>query len=140
MLIDELKKRMFAAMKANNTVEKELYRTAVGEITRTGEEATDERVLGVLKKMVKSNEETMNLVKDEAQLAVLKQELALLESFVPKGLSVDDLVALLAPVADAIRGAGNDGQATGVAMKHIKTTGAAVEGKAVAAAVKQLRG
>src|SRR6187399_700445 len=105
MLIDELKKRMFAAMKANNTVEKELYRTAVGEITRTGEEATDERVLGVLKKMVKSNEETMNLVKDEAQLAVLKQELALLESFVPKGLGVDDLVALLAPVADAIRGA-----------------------------------
>jgi uncharacterized protein len=48
-------------------------------------------------------------------------------------------VAALAPVADAIRAAGNDGQATGVAMKQLKSTGATVDGKTVAAAVKQLR-
>jgi uncharacterized protein len=140
MLIDELKKRMFAAIKASNTVEKELFRTAVGEITRTGEEATDERVVAVLKKMAKSAEETLGFVDDEAKREVLKQELQLLESFVPKGVSADDLAQALAPVADAIRQAGNDGQATGVAMKHLKAQNISADGKTVALAVKQLRG
>jgi uncharacterized protein len=139
MLIDDLKKRMFAAIKAGNTVEKELVRTAVGEITRTGDEATDERVVGVLKKMMKSTEETLGLVTDEAKRDVLKQELTILESLVPRGLSAEDLVAALAPVAEAITQAGNDGQATGVAMKHLKAQGLSADGKTVGAAVKTLR-
>jgi uncharacterized protein len=139
MLIDDLKKRMFAAIKAGNTVEKELVRTAVGEITRTGDEATDERVVGVLKKMMKSTEETLGLVTDEAKRDVLKQELTILESLVPRGLSAEDLVAALAPVAEAIKQAGNDGQATGVAMKHLKAQGLSADGKTVGAAVKTLR-
>ena len=46
----------------------------------------------------------------------------------------------LAPVVDALKAAGNDGQATGVAMKHLKSVGAVVTGKEVTAAVKKLRG
>jgi hypothetical protein len=42
-------------------------------------------------------------------------------------------------VAGAIKAAGNDGQATGVAMKHLKSAGASVDGKTVAEAVKQIR-
>ena len=59
MLIDQLKQRMFQAMKSGDTVEKEVLRTAIGEVTRSGEDATDERVTQVLKKLVKSNQETL---------------------------------------------------------------------------------
>jgi hypothetical protein len=54
-------------------------------------------------------------------------------------LGEDAVVALLGPVTDAVRGAANDGAATGVAMKHLKASGAAVDGKVVSAAVKRLR-
>ena len=63
----------------------------------------------------------------------------MLEELLPKTLDADGIVALLEPVRDAIRAAANDGQATGVAMKHLKTTGAAVQGKDVGDAVRRIR-
>ena len=64
----------------------------------------------------------------------------MLNAYLPKSLGVAEIVAALAPVAEAVKAAGNDGQATGVAMKHLKTLGAVVNGKDVSAAVRQLRG
>ena len=46
----------------------------------------------------------------------------------------------LASQLESIKGAKSDGQATGVAMKHLKASGAVFEGNDVAAAVKQIRG
>jgi hypothetical protein len=140
MLIDELKKRMFAAIKAKNAVEKEIIRTAIGDITATGEDADDARVVAVLKKLLKSNEETLKASASAEQSATLEQEIAILKEFIPRGLSLEQLVALLAPVAEQIKAAGNDGQATGVAMKHLKAQSAEAEGKDVALAVKTIRG
>ncbi len=139
MLIDELKQRMFAAMKAKSLVEKEILRTAIGEVTRTGEEATDEKVIAILRKMGKSCQETLELTTDDLEKQKIHEEMAVLESFLPKALSIADIVTALAPVAEQIRAAGNDGQATGVAMKQLKSTGAEVNGKDVAQAVKQIR-
>lgn len=138
MLFDELKKRMFEAMKRKDTVQKEVLRTAIGDITSTGQEPDDARVIGVLKKLVKSIEETMAVAGDEAKLT-LQQELVVLQEFLPRTLSVEQIVEALAPVADQVRAADNDGKATGVAMKHLKSTSAEVEGKDVSQAVKQLR-
>lgn len=139
MLIDELKQKMFAAMKAKNTIEKEILRTAIGDITSTGADADDARVLSVLKKLIKSNEETLKATSDSDQQDQLKQEIAVLAEFVPQTMSVEQITEALGEVTDQIRAAGNDGQATGVAMKHLKAQGADVEGKNVSAAVKQLR-
>jgi hypothetical protein len=58
----------------------------------------------------------------------------------PKTLSVEEIAAQLGEVADAIKGAKNDGQATGVAMKHLKSKQLRVLGEDVSAAVKKLRG
>jgi uncharacterized protein YqeY len=71
---------------------------------------------------------------------VLRQEIGVLSALLPKQLSVDDIVAALASEHDAIKAAKSDGQATGIAMKHLKSTGAAVSGNDVGAAVKQIRG
>jgi uncharacterized protein YqeY len=142
MLIDEIRERMKAAMKARNVVEKEILRVALGEITteeaRQGsvDEATVEKIL---RKLVKSNQETLGSTADDTQRTTLEQEIAVLESLLPKTLTVDEIVAALAPVRDAITAAGNDGQATGVAMKHLKSQNAAVDGKSVSAAVKAIR-
>lgn len=144
MLLDDIKKEMFTAMKAGDIVAKEILRVAVGEITtdnaRPGRKADDAESLAILKKLIKSNEETLGSTEDPTQRTTLEREIAVLSVFVPKTLDVDAIVAALAGVADAIKAAGNDGQATGVAMKELKTTGASVNGKDVSAAVKKIRG
>lgn len=72
-------------------------------------------------------------------LKKLNKEIAILEALLPRTLGVDEIVAALASVESDIKAAGNDGQATGVAMKHLKPQGLVVEGKDVSAAVKQIR-
>ena len=139
MLIDQLKANMIAAMKARDTLVKEAMRTAIGEITKTGEEATDERVTTVLRKMVKSNLEALEYAEGEGA-EKLKRENELLSEFLPKALDLDEVLAILETQKDAITAAGNAGQATGIAMKTLKPTGAVVDGKTVNLAVRRLRG
>lgn len=144
MLVDEIKARMFQAMKAGSTVEKEILRVAMGEITteaaRPDRKGDDDETRAILRKLVKSNEETLGATQDPAQQATLRAEIEVLKTFLPKALGMDEIVAALAPVADELKAAPNDGQATGVAMKHLKALGESVNGKDVSAAVRQLRG
>jgi len=142
-LLDQIKARMFAAMKSGNVTEREILKVAMGEITtdaaRVGRKGDDDEAQAILKKLVKSNEETSEASQDEAQKAQLRAEIEVLNTFLPKSLGLPEIVAALAPVADAVKAAGNDGQATGVAMKHLKSLAAVVNGKDVSAAVRQLR-
>jgi uncharacterized protein YqeY len=114
-LADEIKKRMFAAMKAGNTAEKEILRVATGEITMTA--ARESRELS-----------------DEDEL-----EESVLLSLLPKALSVDELVAALTSVADAIRSAPGEGPAMGAAMKALKSQGITAEAKTVTQAIQKIR-
>lgn len=143
-LLDQIKARMFAAMKSGNVTEREILKVAMGEITteaaRPGRKGDDAETEVILRKLVKSNEESMEASQDETQKAQLRAEIEVLHTFLPKSLGVPEIVAALAPVADAVKAAGNDGQATGVAMKHLKSLAAVVNGKDVSAAVRQLRG
>src|SRR5260221_9771831 len=143
MLVDEIKKRMMAAMKAHDTVEKEILRTVLGETSMAAERAnkplSDEETMVIVRKIVKSNEETMGLATDVEQKKTLAREIEILNSMLPKSLSLDEIVAALASVRDPIRAAANDGQATGVAMKHLKASGAVIDGKTVTEAVKRVR-
>ena len=144
MLLDDIKARMFKAMKAGNSVEKEILRVAVGEITteaaRDGRTGSDEEAQAILKKIIKSNEESLAVADDQEKKAVLEQEISVLAAFLPKSLSVDEILSALAGASDAVREAKSEGQATGVAMKHLKAAGAVVNGKDVAQAVARLRG
>lgn len=143
MLRDEIRTRMVAAMKAGNALEKGVLKLALGEIqtveARTGEDLSDEKAAGLLRKLIKSNSESMEASEDGEKRATLQQEIAILDSLLPKTLDVDEITAALEPVKDQVLDAGNDGQATGVAMKHLKASGAAVEGKDVNQAVRALR-
>mgnify|MGYP000911227710 CR=1 FL=1 len=143
MLIDELRKRRTEALKARDMLTKEVLNVAIGEIdtlaARHKRDATDEDCLGVIRKLVKANEETRAMSTDDTQRATLTREIEVLNALLPAQLGVADVVAMLAPVRDALRAAGNDGQATGIAMKHLKASGAAVDGKVVSQAVRDVR-
>jgi uncharacterized protein YqeY len=142
MLKAEIQSRIRAAMKARKTVEREILGVALGEIqtaeARKGE-LTEEETAAFVKKLVKSNRETIEAGPDAERKAILEEEIAILESLLPKAMGPDEIVAALASVSDAIRAASNDGQATGIAMKTLKAQGAPVDGKAVAEAVKRMR-
>jgi uncharacterized protein YqeY len=143
MLIDQIKARMFQAIKSGATVEKEILRVAMGEITteaaRPGRAGSDEETLAILRKLVKSNEETLAATTDAEKRSVLAQEIEILGSYLPKSLGPDEIAAALGPVIEQIKAAGNDGQATGIAMKQLKSLGAVVNGKDVATAIKTMR-
>jgi uncharacterized protein YqeY len=143
MLLDDIKKRLAAAMKAKHDVEREVLRVALGEIqtleARTGKAPTDDDAAQIVRKLIKANEETRAATADAGRQATLAEETAVLTSLLPKGMSLDELVAALAPVRDAVRAAGNDGQATGIAIKHLKAAGLSAPGGDVAQAVKALR-
>jgi uncharacterized protein len=143
-LIDTLRKKALEAMKAKDSLATTILRLAQSEVqaaeARANRPLTDDEAFAVLKKLVKSNDETLAMSKDDAEkTATLTRENAILSELLPKGLSADDIKALLAPVAEAIRAAPNDGQATGVAMKHLKSQGATAGGADVAQAVRALR-
>lgn len=144
MLLDQIKARMFAAMKSGDTVEKEILKVCMGEITtdqaRAGRAGSDEEAIAILRKLVKSNEESLASGLGAEQAAVITRENVILKEFLPKTLSVDDIVAALAAVEAQLKAAGNDGQATGIAVKHLKGQGLDAGGKDVAAAVKRVRG
>jgi uncharacterized protein YqeY len=142
-IVNELKVRMNEVLRGKDDVAKNIYRLAYSEMqlasARSGKEVSDDEAIAILKKLVKSNEDTLAVATDGQQKEALAREIALLAAMLPKTLGVPEIVAALAPVADAIRAAGNAGQATGVAMKHLKSMAASVDGKTVAAAVTQIR-
>lgn len=144
MLVDDLKKRIAIAVKDGDSVARDVLRLALGEIqtaeARKNTQLSDEEAAGALRKLVKSNEETLGLSGEGERATTLKKEIEVLTSLLPKQMSVDEIVAALSSQVDAIKAAKADGQAVGVAMKHLKSTGASVTGNDVQVAVKKIRG
>ena len=139
----ELKKRLTQAMRERDDVTKDVLRVALGEMqtseAREGRALSEDEAVAIVRKLVKSNEETLAHASGDAAKA-LEKEIVVLGALLPATLSIDAIAELLAPAAEAIRAARNDGQATGLAVKQLKSSGAVFQGNDVAAAVKRLRG
>lgn len=144
MLLQTLKARALESMKKKDALATQILRLAVGELqtleARLGRDTTDDEGFGVVRKLIKSNEETLALTTDAVQKATLEAEIAILKTVLPATLDVGQIVALLEPVKADIIAAKAEGQATGVAMKHLKSSGASVSSPDVIASVKQIRG
>jgi uncharacterized protein YqeY len=136
------------AKRAGNREAKDLLSVILGDIStaeaRGGKEVTDAEVEKLLRKMVESNTETLTQLKshnraEDPKVAVLEREMALLKALLPQTLDVEAIVKALEAVRADITNAKSDGQATGVAMKHLKGLSLSVQGQDVSAAVKQIR-
>lgn len=143
MLTEEIRKRVRKAMKAGDVVAKGIFRVALGEVqseeTRTGRSLDDEQVAAILRKLVKSNDEVLAVGPSDEQRTKIERENVLLGELLPQTLSEDEIIAALEPVLETVRAARSDGQATGIAMKHLRASGAVVTGRDVAGAVRALR-
>ena len=144
MLVDEIKKRVASAVKQADTVTRDVLRLALGEIqtaeARKNAPLSEEDAAAALRKLIKSNEETLAaLPAGDDRIAALEREIEVLASLLPAQLTVPQIIAALDAHVAAIKAANNDGQATGIAMKHLRIAGAQVNGGDVTAAVKQLR-
>ncbi len=143
-LIDTLKKHALEAMKAKDSLATTILRLAQSEVqaaeARANRTLTDDEAFAVLRKLVKSNEETLAASPGDAEkTATLTRENQLLSDLLPKGPTTEEIQAALAPAQEAIRAAATEGQATGVAMKHLKGLGRTVSGADVLVAVRALR-
>jgi uncharacterized protein YqeY len=147
-LKDQVRKKFEDAKRAGNREEKDLLSVVLGDIStaeaRSRKDVTDAEVEKLLRKMVENNTETLTQLKshgrsDDSRAPVLEREIALLKSLLPQTLDADAIVKALEPVRAEIAGAKNDGQATGIAMKHLKSLSLSVQGQDVATAVKTIR-
>ena len=143
MIVEELRKRIAQAVKEREDVVRDVLRLAVGEIqtaeARANRPVTDDEAAAIVRKLVKSNEETLSMTGEGPNAPTLRREIEVLSALLPKGMDLPQIVAALESQREAIRAAKNDGQATGLAMKHLKAAGAKVDGTDVAAAVKSIR-
>jgi uncharacterized protein YqeY len=144
----DLQAKLQEAMKAKDDLARDLLRVVLGEVStrraRTGKEPGDEDVHGIIRKLIAGNNETRKELEQRGHTTHdaygrLARENAYLETLLPKALDQAAVRKELEAIAADLRGAKNDGQATGLAMKHLKQKGLAVLGEDVATAVKQLR-
>jgi uncharacterized protein YqeY len=147
-LLETLREKLTECRRAGKSVEMSVLQVVLGEAStaeaRSGKKPTDEEMEKIIRKVMLGNQETLGILEEKGMTsspnhAKLTAENAFLQGLLPKTLSVAEIVAALADAADAIRGAKNDGQATGLAMKHLKGKQLKVLGEDVAAAVKQIR-
>jgi uncharacterized protein YqeY len=146
--IMDLQKKLQEAMKTKNDLARDLLRVILGEVAtrkaRSGQELSEEEVHLIIRKIIAGNDETSAEL-DKRGLTThetyerLARENAYLKTLLPATLDRMAIRRELEVVANQVRAAKNDGQATGVAMKHLKQKSLAVLGEDVAAAVKDMR-
>lgn len=144
MLLDDLKSQLPVAMKAHDAVTVDTLRfllaairnVAIAKYGLDGEsKITDADVLDVVKKQVKTHNESIEAFTkaDRMELADKeKAQLTVLEKYVPKQMSDEDIRSALAPVAAQ---GGDFGPLMGRAMAAVKGQ---ADGARVSAILKQL--
>ena len=142
-MIADIRAQMLQAMRDKELARRDILRVLLGDLetfeTRKGTAISDEECQQIVRKLIKSNDETLATGPDDATRAKLANENKILSALLPRTMGVEEIVGALSDHADAIRTAGNDGQATGIAMRHLKQSGAVVQGKDVSEAVRIIR-
>ncbi len=147
-MLETLRAKLTEARKAGHAQEMGTLQVILGDAStieaRSGKKASDEEIEKIIRKLVVGNTETIELLKQKSMgelpdVARRTAENVFLTSLLPRTMSVDEIKTALAEVVEAIKAAKNDGQATGVAMKHIKSKNLKVQGEDVSAAVRILR-
>jgi uncharacterized protein YqeY len=129
-IVQKMREQLRESMKARDAVRTSFLRYWIAQLTTgTGEEVPDDQAIKRMRGVLK-----------EARSGVTSftpQELALIEEWVPPTWSREQIKSALAAAAEPIRAAPKEGQAMGVAMKHL--AGQPVDADDVKAVVAELR-
>ena len=144
MLLDDLRVQLTTAMKSHDAVTVETVRfllaairnVAIAKYGAEGEtKVTDADVLDVVKKQVRTHAESIDVFTKAGRTELAdkeKAQLTVLEQYLPKQMSDEDLKKLLVPVAQS---GGDFGPMMGRAMAAVKDM---ADGGRVSAMLKQL--
>jgi len=160
MIKEEIKKQRIQAMKDREVIKKSILTVALGEIelveTREGS-ITEERCQKILRKMIENNDQTIEVLgeppfvdqtmdKEFEKFFTLVAEKNILGSFLPQLWTKKQIKSHLQFIDDShsvstnrIDTMDNMGKAIGTAMRIFKDQQVSVNGKDVAAVVKELR-
>lgn len=110
MIIDEIKKDNVQAMKDKNTIARSIFGVVTNkhllqsiEKRKAGGEMTDADMVAILQKTIKElNEEAENYAKvgNQAQVEEINAQKAILEKYLPKMMSEDEIKAVIADLDD----------------------------------------
>ncbi len=137
---EELRNRISKA--PHGSMEKNLLKVVLGEVQQKSamDSFSDEMGYSLVKKMIKANEENVGrLPSEDPRHQQFLEENKILDSLLPQYWSVEKIQQQLEADGVDVKAAKNDGQATGMAMKHLKSINALVEGDTVREAVARMR-
>ncbi len=145
-LLATIKTDITAAVKSGETTKRNVLKVVVGEAEMTAlrknQTVTDEIVIATIKKVVEGNSSTIALrvgILDwNTQTLLLENEI--LTSYLPKSLTLDEVVGHLLGIKNELTSAKSIGQATGLAMKTLKGLNLVVDSKIVIEALTAIRG
>ena len=130
-IVQQMREQLKTSMKAKDTVRTNFLRYWMAQFTRAdGTEISDEDAIKRLRGVVKEAQSGLTTFSAE--------EIALIDEWVPKLFTREQVQEALAELAGAIKEARNDGMAMGLAMKHL--AGKPVDStdvKAVVAAIRE---
>lgn len=131
MIVDDLKSKAQASLKAGRKDEAALYRLVIGQSQQL-DKCTDDNVNSIIRKLIKSNTETIESIKEfperDGQRQILFNENLLLSALLPPSISTDDIVNFIKENNLDVKSCKNDGQAVGMVMKEFKTKNITVDG------------
>lgn len=129
-IVTRMRDQLRESMKARDAVRTGFLRYWIAQLTTgTGEEVPDDQAIKRMRAVLREARSGPTSFRPE--------ELALIEEWVPPTLGRDRIEEALAPVAESIRSAPKEGQAMGLAMKHL--AGRPVDADDVKAVVAELR-
>lgn len=133
MIIDRVKEQIKDAMKSRDSDKSALLRLVVGTAQQEGDDS-DTAVEKVIRKMIKSNNQTAEaVVANGGTASEIHKENALLSSFLPQSMTVEEIKHHLAGKIERQP----IGKAMGAAMKILKADGKTAQGADVKKALEE---
>ena len=127
----QIKKDLMSAMKAKDEVRKDTLRVVMGEFGRAeSKELSDDAVIKILRKLIKSEKETLAQVGSEEDSAFIQ----IIEGYLPQLADEDEITSWVKENIDLTQFKSKM-QAMGPIMKHF---GARADGNAVKAILQKL--
>jgi len=146
MLKEKLLEDLKISMREKNVVRKntvQMVRAAILQIEKdTGNEVDDTKIIDIIAKEMKKKKDAMKDFERAQRQDLInqtKEEMAVLEEYLPKQLSADEIKAIVSKVIEEI--GATSIKDMGAVMKEAKARiGAGADGKAINEVVKELLG
>lgn len=137
-LFNQLKTERIEAMKSKDSIKKDLLGCLISESSKETKEPSDEKVIATIKKFIKNCDDSINMSQREPDIKSyidkLDTEINILESYLPKQLTKDELY-------NEIHGKMQHGGGTtvGIIMNHLKTNfNGRYDGKVASDIIKEM--